>query len=53
MLGNFIRQGKVKEMQRHKGEGHVKMEAKIRILLPQAKEHHELPEARETRKGSP
>ena len=29
----------------HREEGHVKTEAEIRVMLPQAKEHQEMPGA--------
>lgn len=41
----FIRDRIVDDTQR---KGHVKMEAKAGILLPQAEKNHELPEARKT-----
>ena len=37
----------------HKGEDHVKTEAEMGVMLPQAKEHLELPEAGTGKEGFP
>ena len=38
--------------EKHRADGHVKMEAKVRVMLPQAKGYLELPEARRGKEGS-
>ena len=48
-----IRDRKGEDTQKHRGEGHVKTKAETGILLPQAMERQEPPEAGETGKDSP